>query len=1029
MERTNYRSLNAMILRCLHISVFTLFLLIFAQSVGNAQTVDCPLCPTNGARDTLPPHIKCYPTMRGYLDSVGYHHISPLTPLSLLGDNCPVLTVWASQTRYYCRDTGTKNMIIFAQDSAGNVAKCTTRVTTIDTLRMRLMNCQKDTTFRLASGDCVSPRITFPTPSVFDNCTGALTMTQKSGYPSGSTFPIGTSNILFETTNTTGEKGSCAFKVIITENAPTTGSLLCVGSLDIGLGESCQTTLTARDLLTGTSLHCISDYKLAITYNTTVIANNNIGSDYIGKILKAQVTDLRTNIGCIANLNVRDLLPPRIAAPSDTLISCAQTDANGAPLTTASGTARILAECSATTTTNADIFYNTPTCNGSFSIAPTGFPAALRFDTTKGKLANRIVVREFTVTDFSQNKSKVQQVIYVKKTDLALVVCPPDITVNCNGNGVNTAPDSAVLNGVKLRGTGRPTFANGAALSTSSCAVGAAFSERRTNNMTGYTLVRTWILTNTCTNEIRNCTQFITVNDLAPVIACKTNYSKAIAPTTGIATVPAMDLVASLTDACTPSANLMVRIQRLTGGMPWPDSLAVTFNCNDTGRTSVEILVKDESGFMSKCQTTVQITDPNSVCRAPTQPAIFGLIETEEGKAVVSNIKMQSTTNPTLWQMTRASRYGFVGMPRGDGCDLTPSRDSDLVNGVTTFDVALMSRHILDALPITKPLKLIAADVNADGSLDAIDMVITRRMVLRQIEAFPSNKSWRFVPKVYQFPTIAASEPATNFPDFLAFVNLNDTVRTADFWAIKTGDLNGSANGAGVRADGQVEVRGGNPLIINVNNEYLEQNKTYDIEVTSDKMNADGFQFTLNYDKNLINILSIEQSELSDFNASNYALFPSEGKATVSWNGSPGSKASPMNIFRLRLFAKQSVRLRDALRLTSDLTPAEAFTLAGDTRSVELRFKGAAANDFALFQNDPNPTINGATNIRFRLPETSEARLTLYDITGKLLTTESRRFDKGDQVWRINTPPVPGVILYRLETETHSATRRMMVGN
>jgi large repetitive protein len=463
--------------------------------------------------------------------------------------------------------------------------------------------------------------------------------------------------------------------------------------------------------------------------------------------------------------------------------------------------------------------------------------------------------------------------------------------------------------------------------------------------------------------------------------------------------------------------------------MPWPDSVQVTFNCNDIGSLPVEILVKDAGGLMAKCQTSVQISDPNSVCRAPSQPAIFGLIETEERKPIVANVKLQSSTNPTAWQMTRAANYRFLGMPRGFDCDLTPSRDSDLINGVTTFDVALMSRHILDVQPITSALKQIAGDVNADGAIDAVDMVITRRLVLRQLDFFPNNRSWRFLPKVFQFPSTATTVPLTSYPEFLAFTNLTDTVRSADFWAVKTGDLNGSASGPSFRGDAPLELRGGDkPLIFKAKNEFLEKDRTYDIAISSDKMDADGFQFTLNYDKSAIKMLSFEQGELSNFTSANYALFPSEGKATVSWNGSPDSKTSPMNIFRLRFTAKQSVQLSDVLRLTSDLTPAEAFSLAGGTRSVSLTFNGQQNNDFTLFQNEPNPTIGGTTNIRFRLPEASETTLTFYDLSGRILKKERHSFAKGENIWHIATPTLSGIVLYRLDTPTHSATRRMMIG-
>jgi hypothetical protein len=1029
MTRTNARSLDANVLRRLHIAAFTFIFLLFSQIHGSAQTVDCPLCPTNGGRDTLPPHLQCLSTYNAYLDSVGFVHISPLVPVTLIGDNCPSVILWANQTRYYCVDKGVKNMILFAQDSAGNMARCTTRVTIIDTIRSKVVNCSRDTTFRLSSGQCSSPNFSFATPTTTDNCDAPTTMVLKSALPSGSPFPSGVSTVLFESLNANGVKSTCSFKVTVNQFVPPTGSPICPATLDVNIGTPCQTSLVARDLLIGNNLHCLADYRLTLSYNSVLLLNNTITSTYSGKIVNAQITDLQTNAVCNTNISVKDIIAPIIAAPNDIEITCAQINANGIIAPALTGIPTILVECSATTLAYTDAPLNPTVCNGGFTTAPTGFPTTLRFDTAKAKNAARMIIREFTITDPSGNAAKTKHAIYLRKSDLTLVVIPANITVQCTGNGVNTLPDSAVLNGVKVVGTGNLKLTNGASLASSDCKITSSYQDRRTNTTTGYTIIRTWTLVNACTNERTIADQVIVVTDNPPVIACKTNVTATLSATTRNATVTAQSLVASLTDACTPTNSLMVRIQRMTNGMPWPDSVQVTFNCNDIGTLPVEILVKDESGMMSKCQATVVITDPNTVCRAPTQPAIIGKIETEEGRPIVSNVMLKSDITPTIWQFNRASSYNFTGMPRGDDCALTPSRDTDLLNGVTTLDVALMSRHILDIQPIKSALKQIAADVNADGSVDAIDLVITRRMVLRILSAFPNNKSWHFVPKVYQFPAIATTEPMLNFPEFIQFLNLTDTFRTADFWAVKTGDLNGTATGPAFRADGQVDVRGSrNPLIINATDALLEKDKTYDIDISSDKMDADGFQFTLNYDKNALKILSIEQGELSNFDASNYALFPSEGKATVSWNSSSDSKASPMNIFRLRLSAKQPVRLRDALRMTSDLTPAEAFSLAGDTRSVELKFKGVPTTDFNLFQNDPNPTANGATNIRFRLPEASEARLTLYDISGKILKTDVKTWQKGDNTWRIEVPSVSGVILYRLDTPTDSATRRMMVG-
>jgi hypothetical protein len=206
--------------RRLHIAAFTLFLLLFSQIHGSAQTVDCPLCPTNGARDTLPPHLQCLSTYNAYLDSVGFAHISPLTTVTLIGDNCPSIILWANQTRYYCIDLGVKNMILFAQDSAGNMARCTTRVTIIDTTRAKAINCPRDTTFRLSSGQCSSPNFSFPTPTTTDNCDAPTTMVLKSSLPSGNSFPSGVSTVLFESTNARGVKSTCSFKVTVNQFVP-----------------------------------------------------------------------------------------------------------------------------------------------------------------------------------------------------------------------------------------------------------------------------------------------------------------------------------------------------------------------------------------------------------------------------------------------------------------------------------------------------------------------------------------------------------------------------------------------------------------------------------------------------------------------------------------------------------------------------------------------------------------------------------------------------------------------------------------
>lgn len=52
------------------------------------------------------------------------------------------------------------------------------------------------------------------------------------------------------------------------------------------------------------------------------------------------------------------------------------------------------------------------------------------------------------------------------------------------------------------------------------------------------------------------------------------------------------------------------------------------------------------------------------------------------------------------------------------------------LNGVSTLDIVLMMRHILGIQPFENSLQLILGDVNCDGVISAIDLVMTRTVIL-----------------------------------------------------------------------------------------------------------------------------------------------------------------------------------------------------------------------------------------------------------------------------------------------------------
>jgi hypothetical protein len=57
-------------------------------------------------------------------------------------------------------------------------------------------------------------------------------------------------------------------------------------------------------------------------------------------------------------------------------------------------------------------------------------------------------------------------------------------------------------------------------------------------------------------------------------------------------------------------------------------------------------------------------------------------------------------------------------------------KDNDPLNGVSTFDLVLINKHILGLEPLNSPYKMIAADANNSRSITTFDIVELRKLIL-----------------------------------------------------------------------------------------------------------------------------------------------------------------------------------------------------------------------------------------------------------------------------------------------------------
>ena len=128
----------------------------------------------------------------------------------------------------------------------------------------------------------------------------------------------------------------------------------------------------------------------------------------------------------------------------------------------------------------------------------------------------------------------------------------------------------------------------------------------------------------------------------------------------------------------------------------------------------------------------------------------------------------------------------------------TKNNDISKANGVTTLDVALIQSHILQKSILNSPYKIIAADVNGDGKITTLDIVLMKRLILGLDTTFTNSKTgekrlWTFVDSSYTFTDSTNPFP---YKDSATYSTTNVSQLNQTFIGIKLGDVNWDWNPA-----------------------------------------------------------------------------------------------------------------------------------------------------------------------------------------------------------------------------------------
>ncbi len=332
---------------------------------------------------------------------------------------------------------------------------------------------------------------------------------------------------------------------------------------------------------------------------------------------------------------------------------------------------------------------------------------------------------------------------------------------------------------------------------------------------------------------------------------------------------------------------------------------------------------------------------------------------------------------------------------------LAPTLDIDHLNGVNTWDLVLISRHILGLEPLNTPYKLISADANRSGTVSTFDIVQLRKTILGTFPSFnpmaspPGQRSWNFIQKNHVF-----SNPANPFAEFnnlglstldpLESITVSTLPANTDFVGCKIGDVDLSASPHARPAPNTA------PLSMHLLSKPAKGSDRVVVPVAyTGSADISAYQFALRLDSRSLEFQSVEKGDLGSFDLHNFGLDNvADGLIKTCWFPNPMREERDARqgdvLFYLCFKAKSNENGVPApvLEETSDFNQAwdgtgNNFALVNENQ-VEQRHEDTETmiEPTATVTLSPNPT-SGEIQVQFGTSTAKEGAFTLFDQSGR----------------------------------------------
>lgn len=483
-----------------------------------------------------------------------------------------------------------------------------------------------------------------------------------------------------------------------------------------------------------------------------------------------------------------------------------------------------------------------------------------------------------------------------------------------------------------------------------------------------------------CGNTSTSAVTIAVEDALPPSLHCVDNITLNIGNQEFIV-IDKNSLILSVEDNCTIESDLIIRMSR------------DTLTCADLGMTEIVITVEDENGNVDSCNTIVELQNNTGIC-LPTGKDISGRILKENGAAVEGFWVYLTGDRIDSVQTNETGYYEFIDLESGGYYEIRPRHNTEILNGVSTFDLILLGQHLLDINEVTSPYRYIAADVNNSRSVTSIDMIGMRRAILLLDTLFSRSESWKFIDAGFDF-TDEPNYLRANYNNYFVVDDLEESIDSFDFVAVKIGDLNDSGSATVLQATAGDIRQEGETVSILLSDQHMVKGKTYKIPFSMENLNnIKGMQFTLEA-TDAIELLDVsigEEGRSMNWSLDNFGMNRmNDGLLLASWTNEVNTgRRSTEPLFTLKIKALQSGRLQNAIHLSESWLNSEVYRQEASEIIEVLPLRITFSSNGPLSESSeklrffPNPVVD---RVSVPLPDDVETAIIweVYDELGRLI--------------------------------------------